>query len=165
VVRRHDGEVRDYSPYGYDERQFNAIGFDLPVGRLSRTPHGEYPEYHTSADDLGLVDDDKLLEAYAALLQVVDVLQDDAAYVNLSPYGEPQLGKRGLYPKTGGKSASDAVMAMLWTLGYSDGSTTLLDIAERAGLGFAQVRDAAGALAGAGLLERAVAGPEQGPDA
>ena len=155
VVTRRGGEVRDYSPYGYDERQFNAIGFDLPVGRLSRTPHGEYPEYHTSADDLGFVRDEELLEAYAALLQVVEVLEHDAAYVNLSPHGEPQLGKRGLYPTTGGKSASDAVMAMLWTLGYSDGRATLLDIADRADLDFAQVCRAAADLARAGLLERA----------
>lgn len=155
VVTRRGGEVRDYSPYGYDERQFNAIGFDLPVGRLSRTPHGEYPEYHTSADDLGFVRDEELLEAYAALLQVVEVLEHDAAYVNLSPHGEPQLGKRGLYPTTGGKSASDAVMAMLWTLGYSDGRATLLDIADRADLDFAQVCRAAADLTRAGLLERA----------
>ena len=155
VVTRRGGEVRDYSPYGYDERQFNAIGFDLPVGRLSRTPHGEYPEYHTSADDLGFVKDEELLEAYAALLQVVEVLEHDAAYVNLSPHGEPQLGKRGLYPTTGGKSASDAVMAMLWTLGYSDGRATLLDIADRADLDFAQVCRAAADLTRAGLLERA----------
>ena len=159
VVRRREGEVRDYSPYGYDERQFNAIGFDLPVGRLSRTPHGEYPEYHTSADDLGFVRDEELLEAYAALLQVVEVLEHDAAYVNLSPHGEPQLGKRGLYPTTGGKSASDAVMAMLWTLGYSDGRATLLDIADRADLDFAQVCRAAADLTRAGLLERARGGP------
>lgn len=159
VVIRRGGEVRDYSPYGYDERQFNAIGFDLPVGRLSRTPHGEYPEYHTSADDLGFVRDEELLEAYAALLQVVEVLEHDAAYVNLSPHGEPQLGKRGLYPTTGGKSASDAVMAMLWTLGYSDGRATLLDIADRADLDFAQVCRAAADLTRAGLLERAREGP------
>ncbi len=155
VVSRRGGEVRDYSPYGYDERQFNAIGFDLPVGRLSRTPHGEFPEYHTSADDLGFVKDEELLDAHAALMRIVEILEHDAAYLNLSPHGEPQLGKRGLYPTTGGKSASDAVMAMLWTLGYSDGRATLLDIADRADLDFAQVCRAASDLAGAGLLERA----------
>ena len=104
VVARRGGEVRDYSPYGYDERQFNSLGFDLPVGRLSRTPHGEYPEYHTSADDLDFVKDEELLDAYAALIRIVEVLENDAAYLNLSPHGEPQLGKRGLYPTTGGKS-------------------------------------------------------------
>jgi aminopeptidase-like protein len=152
VVRRRGGEVRDYSPYGYDERQFNAVGFDLPVGRLTRTPHGEYPEYHTSADELGFIADEELEESLAALLEIVEVLEGDATYVNLSPYGEPQLGARGLYPTTGGRSASDAVMAMLWTLGYADGETPLLRVAQLAHLEFAQVRRAADDLLEAGLL-------------
>jgi aminopeptidase-like protein len=155
VLGHYGGELRDYSPYGYDERQFNAIGFDLPVGRLSRTPHGEYPEYHTSADNLDFVTGDQLSESLQALLDLVEVLENDAVYVNLSPYGEPQLGKRGLYPTTGGKSASDAVMAMLWTLAYTDGKTSLLDIAKVSGMPFAALREAADKLAGAGLLDRA----------
>jgi aminopeptidase-like protein len=152
VVRRRDGEVREYSPYGYDERQFNSLGFGLPFGRLSRTPHGEYPEYHTSADNLSFVQPSELAESYAALLEIVDVLEDDAAYANLSPYGEPQLGKRGIYPATGGVAATDAVMAMLWTLAYSDGATSLLDIAEVADMDFAAIRTASDTLLGAGLL-------------
>jgi aminopeptidase-like protein len=152
VVTRRGGELRDYSPWGYDERMYNSLGFDLPVGRMSRTPHGEYPEYHTSADDLGFVDDDALIEALDAVLAVVDVLEHDRAWLNLSPHGEPQLGKRGLYPTTGGKSASDAVMAMLWVLACSDGGTSLLEVADRAGLDFALVRRAADDLAAGGLL-------------
>lgn len=152
VVARRAGEVRGYSPYGYDERQFNSVGFDLPFGRLSRTPHGEYPEYHTSADDLSFVKPAELVDSYAAILEVVDVLENDRTYENLSPYGEPQLGKRGIYPTMGGKSASDAVMAMLWTLGYSDGSTSLLEIATIAGMSFSDIRAAADTLAGADLL-------------
>jgi aminopeptidase-like protein len=152
VVRRLEGEVRAYSPYGYDERQFNAVGFDLPVGRLSRTPHGEYPEYHTSADDLDFVADDELEESFSALTRIVDVLEGDATYVNLSPYGEPQLGARGLYPTMGGRAASDAVMAMLWTLAYADGTTSLVEVADLAQLDFSQVRAAADDLLGAGLL-------------
>jgi len=155
VVRRLGGEVRAYSPYGYDERQFNAVGFDLPVGRLSRTPHGEYPEYHTSADNLDFVTDDELAESFSALTRIIDVLEGDATYVNLSPYGEPQLGSRGLYPAMGGQAASDAVMAMLWTLAYADGTTSLVEIAELAGLDFSQVRHAADDLLEAGLLEPA----------
>jgi aminopeptidase-like protein len=152
VVRRLGGEVRAYSPYGYDERQYNAIGFDLPVGRLSRTPHGEYPEYHTSGDDLGFVQDHELVASLGAVLAGVEVLERDEVLVNQSPYGEPQLGPRGLYPSVGGKSASDAVMAMLWTLAYTDGDASLLDIAERADLDFDSVRRAADDLLGAGLL-------------
>jgi len=153
VVSRRGGEVRAYSPYGYDERQFNAIGFDLPFGRLSRTPHGEYPEYHTSADNLDYVKPSELVDSYVAVLEIIDVLENSRRYRNLSPYGEPQLGKRGLYPTVGGQAASDAVMAMLWVLAYSDGTCTLLDIAARSGTDFAAVRGAAENLAGAGLLE------------
>lgn len=152
VVARRGGEIRDYSPYGYDERQFNSIGFDLPFGRLSRTPHGEYPEYHTSADDLSFVTPAELAESYLAVLEIVDALENDRRYRNLSPYGEPQLGKRGIYPTTGGKPATDAVMAMLWTLAYSDGSMSLLDIASVAGTDFAELRSAAHILETAALL-------------
>ena len=153
VVTRAGGEVRPYSPWGYDERQYNAVGFDLPVGRLSRTPHNEYPEYHTSADDLDFVRPVELADAYAALRQIVHVLEREQTYRNLSPYGEPQLGKRGLYPTTGGQAATDAVMAMLGTLGYSDGEHSSLDIAELADLPFATVEEAARRLVGAQLLE------------
>jgi aminopeptidase-like protein len=152
VVARRGGEIRGYSPYGYDERQFNAIGFDLPFGRLSRTPHGEYPEYHTSADDLSFVKPAELAESYRAVLEIIDVLEHDERYENLSPHGEPQLGKRNLYPTTGGKQATDAVMAMLWVLAYSDGATSLLDIASVAGTDFADLRGAASTLEAAGLL-------------
>ncbi len=152
VVRRHQGELRDYSPYGYDERQFNSVGFDLPFGRLSRTPHGEYAEYHTSADDLSYVTPAELGRSFRALLEVVDVLEHDRRLDNLSPYGEPQLGKRGVYPTTGGTSASDAVMAMLWTLAYADGETSLLETAVRADVDFAALRAAAEVLEGAGLV-------------
>lgn len=152
VVARRGGEVRSYSPYGYDERQFNAIGFDLPFGRLSRTPHGEYPEYHTSADDLSYVKPAELVNSYTAIIDVIDVLEGDGRYRNLKPHGEPQLGKRGIYPTMGGKSASNAVMAMLWTLAYSDGSASLLDIAATADMDFADIRVAASTLSSEGLL-------------
>jgi aminopeptidase-like protein len=144
--------VVDYSPYGYDERQFNALGFDLPAGRLTRTPHGEYPEYHTSADDLGFVTDAELRESLTAIEEILEVLEEDRALRNLAPYGEPQLGRYGLYPTTGGRSADDAVMAMLWLLACSDGTTPVLAIAERAGLSFGLLRRAAEDLEKAGLL-------------
>lgn len=154
VVGRAGGEVRDYSPYGYDERQYNSLGFDLPVGRLTRTPHGEYPEYHTSADDLDFVTDDELVDAHATIGRIIEVLELDATCRNLSPYGEPQLGKRGLYPSLGGQAATDAMMALLWTMSCSDGRTNLLDIADRAGLDFATVAQASRDLEGADLLSR-----------
>lgn len=152
VVGRREGRVVDYSPYGYDERQFNALGFDLAAGRLTRTPHGEYPEYHTSADDLGFVTDAELRESLTAIEEILEVLEEDRTLRNLAPYGEPQLGRYGLYPTTGGRSADDAVMAMLWLLACSDGATPVLAIAERAGLPFGVLRRAADDLEKAGLL-------------
>lgn len=152
VLAERDGDVRGYSPYGYDERQYNALGFDLAVGRLSRTPHGEYPEYHTSADDLRLVSTDRMVEALDAVLAVLDVLEHNRVHRNLVPYGEPQLGKRGLYPTTGGRSASDAVMAMLWMLAYTDGEHSVLDIARVSGVAFGALAAAATTLEQAGLI-------------
>ena len=146
-------EIRDFTPYGYDERQFGSPGFDLPVGSLSRTPYGEYPEYHTSADDPGLVKPDRLADSLRRILEVVEVLEGNRTYRNLCPKGEPQLGRRGLYGAIGGQShAAEAQMAMLWVLNQSDGTHSLLDIAERSKLPFVRVRQAARTLEEAGLL-------------
>lgn len=145
-------EIRPFSPWGYDERQFNAPGFGLPVGLLMRTPHGTYPEYHTSADDLSFVHPDSLSDSLAIMRTVVSVLERNLAYRNLSPKGEPQLGKRGLYDPVGGASGRPDQLAMLWVLNQSDGSNTVLDIARRSGLSFDQLRVAADALSNAGLL-------------
>ena len=149
--RPHD--LREFSPFGYDERQYNSPGFDLPVGVFMRTPYGEYPEYHTSADDLTVVRPEALADSLATLLATFDVLDGDQRYLNLNPKTEPQLGKRGLYRQLGGgKPGGDVELALLWVLNLSDGSHSLLDIAERAGLRFAAIREAADALAGVGLL-------------
>jgi aminopeptidase-like protein len=152
-------QVVDFSPYGYDERQYCSPGFDLPVGRLSRTPFATYPEYHTSADDLDLVGPAQLQESLEVCWEVVGVLEGNRRYENLSPKGEPQLGRRGLYGQIGGRSdAEERQMAMLWVLNLSDGDMSLLDVAERAGLPFALVADVAGVLEEAGLLSRTAGG-------
>ena len=155
-VLTHSGqahEIRDFVPYGYDERQYCSPGFDLAVGSLTRTPHGEYPEYHTSGDDPSLVKADRLVDSLRRYLEVLEVLEGNRTYVNLSPKCEPQLGKRGLYGQVGGRShAVASQMAMLWVLNLCDGSRSLLDVAERSKLSFAEVRVAAKALEGAGLL-------------
>jgi aminopeptidase-like protein len=136
--------VIDFYPYGYDERQFCSPGFNLPVGRLSRSPHGEYPEYHTSADNLEFIAPAALGESLATLLSIISVLEHDGRYRNLSPKGEPQLGRRGLYRAVGGAvDRRSAEMALLWVLNLSDGDHSLLDIATRASLPFDVVRDAA----------------------
>ena len=147
--------IRDFSPYGYDERQYCSPGFDLPVGCLMRTPHGTYPEYHTSDDDPDFVRPESLEGSLEACLEIVEVLEGNGIYRNLSPRGEPQLGRRGLYRNTGGQELPGFEEALLWVLAYSDGRHSLLDVADRSGLRFRQVRPAADALVESGLLERA----------
>jgi len=158
TVLRHSGEkytMVDFSPYGYDERQFNSPGFDLHVGRFSRTPHGEYPQYHTSADNLDWVRPEALADSYRKCLAILRVLENYRTCRNLLPKCEPQLGKRGLYRDMGGYSnARDIEMAMLWALNLSDGSNSFLDIAERAKMPFDLIHDAARLLAAHGLLEQ-----------
>ncbi len=143
----HPYELLEFSPYGYDERQFCSPGINLPVGRLSRTPHGTFPEYHTSADKLDFVHPDKLGEALAVCLEVFSLLENNGTFINVNPKCEPQLGKRGLYRMIGGQAdAGLSEMALLWVLNLSDGNNSLLDIAERSGIQFDALARAAKAL-------------------
>lgn len=145
--------IIDFEPYGYDERQYCSPGFDLPVGSLSRTPYARYPEYHTSADNLDFVSPEAMDDTLDACWEVLTLLEADRRYLNLSPKGEPQLGRRGLYGAIGGRSdAEERQMAMLWVLNQSDGGSSLLDVAERSGLPFTLVAETAATLREAGLL-------------
>ena len=87
-------EVFDFSPYGYDERQFCSPGFNLPVGCFMRTPHGQFPEYHTSADNLDFVRRESLADSFVKCRTIVNVLEQNKTYLNLNPKCEPQLGKK-----------------------------------------------------------------------
>ncbi len=147
--------VRDFSPYGYDERQYCSPAFDLAVGCISRTHHGKFPEYHTSADNLDFVRAESLADSFGKILSILGILEENHRYMNLSPKGEPQLGRRGLYRNIGGHVDAEArEMAMLWVLNQSDGEHSLLDIAERAAMPFEQIRRAVGQLEESGLLKR-----------
>jgi aminopeptidase-like protein len=145
-------DVKDFTPLGYDERQYCSPGIDLPMGCFMRTPNGKYPQYHTSGDDLALVTQSALAGSLHQLLGVVDALEANRRYTNLNPKCEPQLGRRGLYRAMGGTSNSDREEAMLWVLNLSDGTHSLLDIAERSHVAFARLREAADLLAAKGLL-------------
>jgi aminopeptidase-like protein len=168
-VLQHAGsscEIRSFTPQGYDERQYCSPGFNLPVGCLMRTPHGEYPEYHTSADNLSFIHADALQDSWRKCCEIVSVLEGNRYYHNLSPYGEPQLGKRGLYQKIGGDSRGRVLQsALLWVLNFSDGEHSLLDIAERANLPFSIVRQASELLIEVELLGTHVPPKELTPDA
>jgi aminopeptidase-like protein len=155
-VLRHSGEshtIIDFFPYGYDERQYCSPGFDLPVGCFMRTPHGQYPEYHSSADDLGFVKPDSLARSYARCLGVFDLLEGNRTYMNQNPKCEPQLGRRGLYRAIAGQQErNQSELALLWVLNLSDNVHTLFDIATKSGLRFDLIKTAADALHDAGLL-------------
>jgi len=155
-VLRHAGNAappRDFVPYGYDERQYCSPGYDLPVGCFMRTPHDEYPEYHTSGDDLTFVSPEALAESYDLVRRILEILESDAVYLNRQPKGEPHLGRRGLYDRPlPGASLAESRAALLWVLSLSDGSWSLLEIAERSGLPYSAIKGAADALAAADLL-------------
>ena len=145
--------VRPFFPYGYDERQYCSPGIDIAAGCLMRTPYGEYDEYHTSADDLDFIRPASLQEALDLCIAAIDEAQRSVRYINASPKGEPQLGRRGLYEPIGGESQSKQVqIAQLWMLSYSDGDHSLLDIRDLSGLDLATLRTAADRLQSAGLL-------------
>src|SRR4030095_10527680 len=155
-VLRHSGssyDILDFSPYGYDERQFCSPGFDLPVGGFMRTPNGSFPQYHTSADNLDFVQPSLLAESFAVSLAIVSLLDNNVIYANQNPKCEPQLGKRGLYRAMGGVEGGINELALLWILNLSDGAHSLLDIAERSGCAFDTIKRAADTLLAHRLLK------------
>lgn len=144
-----------FNPYGYDERQFCSPGFDLGVGRVSRTPHGEYPEYHTSGDNPDFVSPAALADALGAISDILDAAEQDRVCRSLSPKGEPQLGRRGLYREVAGGLPPADELALLWVLAYADGHHSLLKIADLAGLPLARLARAADELERHGLVASA----------
>lgn len=152
-----DRRVIPFEPYGYDERQLCSPGFDLPVGRLTRSVNDGYREYHSSADNLSLLSADALGRSFEACQRLVMAIECNRRYVNLAPKGEPRLGKRGLYGATGGQSPVQRELAMLWVLSQSDGSQSLFDIALKAKLPLETIRNAAADLERAKLLREKAA--------
>ncbi|MBE0695940.1 MAG: DUF4910 domain-containing protein, partial [Anaerolineaceae bacterium] len=139
-ILKHSGqayEIQEFSPYGYDERQYCSPGFNLAVGSLTRTPHGRFPEYHTSADNLEFIQPDCLVDSYQKYADIIALLEKNQTYLNTNPKCEPRLGKRGLYSGlSGNKDPKTTEMALLWVLNLCDGEFSLLDIAERSGMPF-----------------------------
>ena len=141
-------EILDFSPYGYDERQYCSPGFNLPVGCLMRSVWGCFPEYHSSAVRSTFIRPDSLAKSLRVCVAVVDALEQNRKYINQNPYCEPQLGRRNLYRSTGGESIGSEINARLWVLNLSDGENSLLDIAERSKLPFSAIAEAADFCAG-----------------
>ena len=146
-------KVIDFFPMGSDERQFCSPGFNLPMGSLVRTLYGCFPEYHTSADDLDFVKAEYLEDSLMRYREVVEVLEWNETYINQSSKGEPRLDKRGLYRAIGIKTNTKMEEAILWTLSFSDGQYSLLDIANRSSMSFALIKEASMQLVEHGLLK------------
>jgi len=163
-VLKHSGAeyaITDFFPYGYDERQYCSPGFNLAVGSLSRSPHGSFPQYHTSADNLEFIHAQHLGESLSLYVSLLDVLENNRSYLNQNPYCEPQLGKHGLYKAMGGQLESKGrEMAMLWVCNLSDGNHSLMDVAERSGLPFGTIKSVADLLAASGLLKEVTRAPK-----
>ena len=147
------GAVVDFSPYGYDERQFCSPGFGLAVGRLSRGVHGTFPEYHTSLDNPSFVTAEAIADAVHAVLTIISMVDEDEVLTNQAPYGEPQLGRRGLYRSLSGTEPDpNRELATLWVLNQCDGRRPLSEITRRSGLPWPSIRRAADALIAVDLL-------------
>ena len=146
--------VEDFFPIGSDERQYCSPGFNLPVGSLMRTRYYNYPEYHTSGDNKDLISFEALAASVEKYLQVVEVLEHNGRYRSLLPYGEPQLGKRGLYPPVGAPNRPQQVEAMMWVLNLADGEHSLLDMAERSGKHYQTLITVIRRLLEKGVIER-----------
>lgn len=155
LVLEEKGEHRvlPFRPDGSDERQYCSPGFDLPVGSLMRTPWRHYPEYHTSLDNKEFIRFESLLESLETYIAVVEALESNIRWKGTVLYGEPQLGKRGLYPTLGSqKDTAEKVAAMMWLLNLADGTNGLFDIAERSGQPISVLAALAQELSAKGLL-------------
>ena len=153
VLERPSGLVDDV------ERQAGTLSHVeqrvLAVGAITRSGHDRSVRHPTSADDLASIDPAALADTLGTCLSILGVVEDDATLVSLSPKGEPQLGRRGLYRSFGGRAEqADLESALLWVMNLADGHHTTLDVAQRAGLPVAVVNEAATALEQADLLRR-----------
>ena len=147
-------EYKTYSflERGSDERQYNAPGVDLPVCDFCRSKYGEYPEYHTSADDMSLISPEGLEGSYNVMTQVLRALEYNN-YYRVTCLCEPQLGKRGLYPTESRKGIYEEVKKLTNLIAYADGTEDLIDISTRIGVPVEEMIPNIDKLLEAGLFE------------
>lgn len=135
VLKHTDANYITYNwnDRGSDERQYCAPGIDLPVASMMRSKYGEYPEYHTSLDDLiNVVTPQGLAGGYAMLKRAIELIENNC-YPKITVLGEPQLGKRGLYPTLSTKESNNSTRTMMNFITWSDGHRDLLEIADKCG--------------------------------
>ena len=155
VIKHNYPDCRMYSflERGSDERQYCSPGVDLPVVSLMRSKYGTYPEYHTSLDNLDLISPEGLGGAFAALQKCLSVLEANAIY-RVTCLGEPQLGRRGLYPTLSQRGGADEARTMMNILAYADGERDLISIADEIGVSAETCIPIVQTLLREGLLER-----------
>jgi aminopeptidase-like protein len=134
VIKHHYPDCVRYSflDRGSDERQYCSPGVDLPLVSLMRSKYGTYPEYHTSLDDLSLISPAGLAGAFGALQRCISLIEANGTY-RATCLGEPQLGRRGLYPTLSQRGSGLPVQTMMNILAYADGQRDLISLAERIG--------------------------------
>ncbi len=172
-------KIVDFFPWGSDERQLCSPGFDLPIGSLMRSMYGtkDFPEYHTSDDNLEFMNKESLKESFEKYIEIIKALDRNVSqkyriqseqkemknceseiYLNLFPKCEPQLGRRGIYRKLGGQNNSlesrKNEFAIFWVLNLSDGQHSILDIIQRSGFEENVIRNAVKILIEKGILEK-----------
>lgn len=157
VLHFHYPEYKAYSflDRGSDERQYNAPGVDLPVACICRSKYGEYPEYHTSKDNLELISPSGLQGAYEVYRQCIEALEENCVY-QVQCLCEPQLGKRGLYPTISQKGSYDDVNAMVDFIAYADGKNDLIEISNIIDVPVRRLVDIAARLRENGLIKEVV---------
>lgn len=138
---------------GADERQYNAPGFNLPVGTIMRTNLEHFPEYHTSLDNKDRVSFPAMVETIDTYEAVCRAIDENVRYRSLHPFGEPKLSDHGLCSTLTLHGRPVERTALMWVLSFADGRSDLLDIAERSELPLSTVRAAAGRLREAGLVD------------
>ena len=144
--------IYGFNQRGSDERQYNAPGVDLPVVCFCRSKFGEFPEYHTSADNMSFVSEEGFQGAYDAMMEVVNILEKNARY-RMKVLCEPQLGKRSLYSDISRKGIYDTILVQRDVISYCDGRNDLLDLSERIGVPVSDIIDIIDRLKDNDLLE------------
>ena len=154
VLKYIDPKYKRYTwlDRGSDERQYCAPGVDLPIATIMRSKHGEYPEYHTSLDNLDLVTESGLKGGYIAIRKSIEILENDCI-LKTTVLCEPQLGKRGMYPQLNTKKSINQIRSMMHLISFCDGSRSLLQIADLIDESFEEIYPIATKLIGIGIIE------------
>ena len=154
-----------FSPKGSDERQYSSPGFRIPIATITKDKYYEYPEYHTSLDNLDFVSGEQLARTLEIYQEVVNILDSNRVLHSLYIHGEPQLGRRGLYPRLGGRidhgdlvttnqeMINKQIDVMNWLLFLADGKNDLIGVSEHANCTFEESIATAEKLAKAGILQ------------